>query len=401
MIESVRGADLVVLVTEPTPFGLHDLKLAVETVRQLGGEPCVVLNRYGIGDGKVEEYCADEGIELIARIPNSRLIAETCAGGQLLIDGIPEAAEAMRLVARFIGSELEPRAYEGDRGHIREGRTGKTSLTAAFAMLAGPALVVADCDVDAADMHLLMQPDFAHAQDFFSGQRAVIDKDRCSGCGACAAVCRFQAITVNEGRFLVDGISCEGCGYCARVCPESAIADIEQNVGQWYRSGIRNGSTMVHARLRVGAGNSGKLVARVKNEARAVATRDGKSLVLVDGSPGLPGRPLSLSGASLGVLGTEPTVSGLHDLRRVHELVRKFGLRCACVLNKADLNPEVRLQLLRFLEDRGITLLAEIPYDEQFTAAITHGRTLSGMGRETRTIASRMLGEGHQLVADD
>ncbi len=104
VIESVRGADLVVLVTEPTPFGLHDLKLAVETVRQLGGEPCVVLNRYGIGDSKVEDYCADEGIELIARIPNSRLIAETCAGGQLLIDGIPEAAEAMRLVARFIGS---------------------------------------------------------------------------------------------------------------------------------------------------------------------------------------------------------------------------------------------------------------------------------------------------------
>ncbi len=283
-----------------------------------------------------------------------------------------------------------------------KGGTCKTSLTAAFAMLAGPALVVADCDVDAADMHLLMQPDFAHAQDFFSGQRAVIDQDRCSGCGACAAVCRFQAITVNEGRFLVDGISCEGCGYCARVCPESAIADIEQNVGQWYRSGIRNGSTMVHARLRVGAGNSGKLVARVKNEARAVATRDGKSLVLVDGSPGV-GCPVvsSLSGASLVVLVTEPTVSGLHDLRRVHELVRKFGLRCACVLNKADLNPEVRLQLLRFLEDRGITLLAEIPYDEQFTAAITHGRTAVEWDARLERLLRECWVKVTQLVADD
>lgn len=104
VIESVRGADLVILVTEPTPFGLHDLKLAVETVRQMGGAFCVVLNRYGIGDGKVEDYCAEEGIELVARIPNSRLIAETCAAGRLLIDGIPEAAQAMKLVAGFIGS---------------------------------------------------------------------------------------------------------------------------------------------------------------------------------------------------------------------------------------------------------------------------------------------------------
>lgn len=282
-----------------------------------------------------------------------------------------------------------------------KGGTGKTSLTAAFAMLAGPTLVVADCDVDAADMHLLMQPDFAHAQDFFSGRRAVIDQDRCSGCGSCAAVCRFQAIAVSEGRFVVDPIACEGCGYCARVCPENAITDIEQNVGQWYRSAIRNGSTMVHARLKVGADNSGKLVARVKNEARAVAAREGKSLVLVDGSPGV-GCPVvsSLSGASLVVLVTEPTVSGLHDLRRVHELVRKFGLRSACVLNKADLNPEVRLELLSFLDDSGITLLAEIPYDEQFTAAVTHGRTVvewdAGLERLLRECWVKVI----RLVAD-
>lgn len=258
-----------------------------------------------------------------------------------------------------------------------KGGTGKTSVTAAFAVLGAADLVVADCDVDAADMHLLLQPDFARGEEFISGRKAVIDPDLCWGCGKCAAVCRFDAVRCAEGVFSIDQLSCEGCGYCGRVCPDHAISDVEQIVGHWFESGIRTGGTLVHARLKIGADNSGKLVARVKNEAKRIAARDGRRAVLVDGSPGI-GCPVvsSLSGASFVVLVTEPTVSGLHDLRRVHQLVRKFGLPTGCIINKADLNEEVRQQLRVFLEAEGIVLLAELPYDEAFTAAITRGRTI-------------------------
>ncbi len=258
-----------------------------------------------------------------------------------------------------------------------KGGTGKTSLTAAFAVLGGKNLMVADCDVDAADMHLLLAPDFGQGEDFFSGQLAVIDPAKCSDCGMCEVVCRYDAISMIDGRLVVDEIGCEGCGYCARVCPEEAITNIAQNVGQWYRSRIRTGTTMVHAQLKIGADNSGKLVAKVKNEAKALAEREGKPLVLVDGSPGV-GCPVvsSLSGASLVVLVTEATVSGLHDLRRVYNLVKMFGIDSGCIINKADLNPEVLENIRCFLQEEGITLLAEIPYDEKFTEAVTNGKTV-------------------------
>jgi len=258
-----------------------------------------------------------------------------------------------------------------------KGGTGKTSLTASFAVLGGQNLVVADCDVDAADMHLLLEPDFAHGEDFFSGELAVIDQAKCSACGQCEDVCRFDAIDMIEGCYSVDEIGCEGCGYCARVCPDEAITNVKQNVGQWYRSAIRTGTTMIHAQLKVGADNSGKLVAKVKKMATEVAGNEGKYWILVDGSPGV-GCPVisSLSGASLAVLVTEPTVSGLHDLRRVHQLVKMFRIKSGCVINKADLNSDVRRDLHRFLKEEGIPVLAEIPYNEQFTAAVTNGKTI-------------------------
>ena len=258
-----------------------------------------------------------------------------------------------------------------------KGGTGKTSLTASFAVLGGQNVVVADCDVDAADMHLLLEPDFAHAENFFSGELAIIDQAKCCDCGLCEDVCRYGAIDVIEGNYIIDELGCEGCGYCARVCPDEAITNIEQNVGQWFRSAIRTKTTMIHARLKVGADNSGKLVAKVKKMAREAAENDNKNWILVDGSPGV-GCPVisSLSGASLVVLVTEPTVAGLHDLRRAHQLVKRFGIKSSCVINKADLNSDVRGDLHRFLEEEKIPVLAEIPYNEQFTAAMTNGKTI-------------------------
>ncbi len=258
-----------------------------------------------------------------------------------------------------------------------KGGTGKTSITASFALLGGKDIIVADCDVDAADMHLLLEPDFGKREAFFSGELAVIDPDLCSGCGACFDVCRYGAVLVADSVYSIDEIGCEGCGYCARVCPEEAITNVEQNVGEWYLSEIRTGTSMAHARLKIGADNSGKLVARVKNEIRRVAEEKGKKIVLVDGSPGI-GCPVvsSLSGASLAVLVPEPTTSGFHDLKRVYELVKKFNIRAGCIINKADLNEDVLRELRDFLVREEIVNLGEIPYDEAFTAAITEGKTI-------------------------
>lgn len=263
-----------------------------------------------------------------------------------------------------------------------KGGTGKTSITASFAYLGGSEVVVADCDVDAADMHLLLQPDFSAAQDFYSGLLAKIDPVKCTNCGLCAEVCRFDAIPVLEGQHTIDPLSCEGCGYCPRVCPEEAIVMEDQNVGKWYISQIKTGTQMVHARLGIGTENSGKLVAQVKNEAKRLAGETEKKFVLVDGSPGV-GCPVvsSLSGASFVVLVTEPTVSGLHDLERVYDLVKKFSIRAGCIINKADLNNGVSKEIEQFLGKEGIVHIASLPYDETFTRAMTKGQTIVEYGQ--------------------
>jgi MinD superfamily P-loop ATPase len=270
-----------------------------------------------------------------------------------------------------------------------KGGTGKTSITASLAYLGGEDLIVADCDVDAADMHLLMAPDFGKPEDFFSGELAYIDQDACIKCGKCQAVCRFDAIPIIDSQYVVDPLGCEGCGYCARICPTEAITNSQPNVGKCFISSIRTGTTMVHARLSIGADNSGKLVAKVKNEAKALAEIQNKIAVLVDGSPGV-GCPVvsSLSGASFTVLVTEPTVSGLHDLRRVYELVKKFGIKAGCIINKGDINPEVSREIKDFLKEENIVLLSEIPYNVKFTEAMTNGKTIVEYDKDLGKIIS-------------
>jgi MinD superfamily P-loop ATPase len=258
-----------------------------------------------------------------------------------------------------------------------KGGTGKTSITASFAMLGGKDIVVADCDVDAADMHLLMQPDWKKSEDFYSGVIAEIDQEKCIKCGKCADVCRFNAIPIINKKYVVNTLNCEGCGYCFHICPTDAITMNEQNVGKWFISNTKADNIMVHARLGIGAENSGKLVAKVKNEAKRIAEETDKQFIVVDGSPGI-GCPVvsSLSGADFVVLVTEPTVSGLHDLKRVYELVKKFNIPAGCIINKADLNTKVARQIKKFLKEEKITHIADFPYDEMFTKAMTNGQTI-------------------------
>jgi len=244
-----------------------------------------------------------------------------------------------------------------------KGGTGKTTVAAALAVVAGREAVIGDCDVDAANMHLLLKPDFAGGTDFYSGEIAVIDPLLCTSCGLCHEKCRFGAVSITNEAYSVNAFDCEGCGYCEIVCRYGAIAMVPRKTGKVYISEIKTGSTLVHANMEVGAENSGKLVAKVKREAREIATKEGMPYIIIDGSPGL-GCPVvaSLGGASLVVLVTEPTLSALHDMRRLNRVIKNFRIRTACVINKHDLNAGKSREIREFLDEEGILYLAGIPY---------------------------------------
>jgi MinD superfamily P-loop ATPase len=277
-----------------------------------------------------------------------------------------------------------------------KGGTGKTSVAASFAMLVKKEAVIADCDVDAADMHLLLEPDFAQSDDFYSGTMAVIYQNKCTKCGKCETVCRFDAINVISDKYEVNKLNCEGCGYCARICPEGAIENIDRNVGTWHISTIKTGAMMVHAKLGIGADNSGKLVAHVKDIAKKIAFDADKEYVIIDGSPGI-GCPViaSISGVNFVLIVTEPTMSGLHDLQRVYELVKKFKIPTGCIINKSDLNNKVTKQISKYLEVENIAHIASIPYDDTFTTSMMNGKTII---ESKNTILKNMVMESWEKI---
>jgi MinD superfamily P-loop ATPase len=256
-----------------------------------------------------------------------------------------------------------------------KGGTGKTSVVAALASLAGRC-VLADCDVDAADLHLVLEPKVVRREDFTGGSKARIKPGHCTACGKCEELCRFDAIWFDgpgNGRvprtFRVEATACEGCGVCVDYCAESAIEFAPVPCGQWFVSETRCGP-MVHAKLGVAAENSGKLVTQVRRTAQQVALDRGLGLILCDGSPGI-GCPViaSLTGASLVLFVAEPTVSGLHDFCRVAQLAAQLNLPGVLAVNKADLNEDIAEELEATAVKHGIVLAGRIPYDREVTRA--------------------------------
>jgi len=256
-----------------------------------------------------------------------------------------------------------------------KGGTGKTSIVASFAALA-ESKVLADCDVDAADLHLVLEPEIEHTEDFSGGKRASIISERCNSCGKCYDVCRFDAVKrsadLDEAAsvdYQIDPISCEGCGVCARVCPVDAIAFEPVINGQWYRSNTRHGP-MVHAKLGIAEENSGKLVSLVRNHAKKIAEEKKLELVIIDGSPGI-GCPViaSIAGADLVLVVTEPTQSGQHDLQRVAQLTRHFGIKMLVCVNKWDLNPDITAEIEAQAQQHGIEVAGRVRYDNAITEA--------------------------------
>ncbi|OQB91451.1 MAG: cell division inhibitor MinD [Candidatus Cloacimonetes bacterium ADurb.Bin117] len=257
-----------------------------------------------------------------------------------------------------------------------KGGTGKTSVAAALASIASQT-VMADCDVDAADLHLILKPETRKSEAFFSGVKAVIDPNKCSSCGLCQDICRFDAVCHQGSVYRIDPLDCEGCGYCHHICPVDAIDLQEQQVGYCYISDTKYDCQLVHAKLEAGADNSGKLVAKVKKDAKEIARKTGMNYILVDGSPGI-GCPVisSLSGADFVLLVTEPTLSGLGDMQRVNQLVEQFKIPTGCLINKSDINPEVTEKIRAYIQGKDILQVDEIPYDEEFSQAITLGQSL-------------------------
>jgi len=415
-VETVKGADLALLVADPTPFAIHDLKLSVNMCRETGQEPAVIVNRAGMDDTELKEYCRRAQLDIVGEIPDDRRIAEVYSVGEMVVEKLPEyrphfeaiidkaleLAEEDRTVQREL---IEPLFHPGGKPARAKkpaiggqtptevviisgkGGTGKTSIAACFAQLAEHG-AVADCDVDAADLHLVLNPDVQEEGDFVGGTSVEIDPEKCTLCGRCAEECRFEAIDVtSSGQYAVDQTACEGCGVCEIVCPDDAIESQDAINGKWFVSKTRFGP-MSHAVLGPAEENSGRLVTLVRNLATDLAVESSQEgekgpggprtrRVLIDGSPGT-GCPViaSVTAARYAVVVTEPTVSGLHDLRRILDLTRHFRVASGVIVNKADLNTDMTQKICVAARQAGAALLGTIPYDGKFTESQIRRETL-------------------------
>jgi MinD superfamily P-loop ATPase len=406
VVETVKDVDLCVLVTDPTPFGINDLKLAVAMSREVGQEPVVIVNRAEYGNDSLKEYLSSEQLEIVGEIPDDRTIAEVYSRGDMVVDklaqykelfekiadNIIKASQKERIVKKTTEKETDKVKKKTEKAKQDEtpatkkpkelvvisgkGGTGKTSLAASFIALAEK-IVISDCDVDAADLHLILRPQIKERGDFSGGVTAEIDQDQCTGCGRCKEECRFLAIreesSSNKSHFFIDQLACEGCGVCHLVCKDNAVK-IEDSVnGEWYISETRYGP-MSHAKLGIAEENSGRLVTLVRNKQNRLAQEAGLDEAIIDGSPGT-GCPViaSLTGSTYALVVTEPTVSGIHDLDRILKVTRHFGIPSGIVVNKYDLNMEMTDKIKLLSQDYSAEFIGTIPYDKEVTDAQMSG----------------------------
>lgn len=283
-----------------------------------------------------------------------------------------------------------------------KGGTGKTTIVGTLAVLAKdtPLIrnpVLADCDVDAADLHLILNPATKESKEFFGLKKAGLDRDKCDNCGECIPVCRFDAITSHNGIIRLDPISCEGCGVCYRVCPRQAITMEDFIAGHWFVSDTPYGP-MVHARLGIAEENSGKLVMGVRREARRIAETLESNLIISDGPPGI-GCPVisAMTGVDLVLIVTEPTVAGIHDMERLYNLAKGFDVEVAVCINKYDLDSETSADIEGFCHAHNIYVAGKIAFDERVVKALTRGEPIIMPRRRMSSGAQRTSSDPHSL----
>jgi len=276
-----------------------------------------------------------------------------------------------------------------------KGGTGKSSISAAFATL-GQKVVVADCDVDAANLYLLFNPVHESEEVYISGFKAAIDYSRCKNCGLCTRFCRFDAITFINREVSISETACDGCFLCSRICPEEAISMIPEDKSRMYSGSFRNGK-MVYGRLSPGEENSGKLVTLVREKAKQSAKANGLNTIILDGPPGI-GCPViaTIAGVDKVVVVTEPTLSGLFDMQRVIELGQKPGREIFAIINKYDLNPEVSRQIEKWCCEMGVILLGKLPFDPNVVEAMVHGKTVVEWAPDS--VVSKKIGQIREQI---
>lgn len=256
-----------------------------------------------------------------------------------------------------------------------KGGTGKSSISAAFATL-DRKVVLADCDVDAANLYLIFNPLDEEEEIYISGYKAVIDYKKCTNCQSCIKYCRFDAISLINDKTSISKLACDGCFLCSRICPENAINMVPSDKSRMYSGNFRNGK-MVYGRLAPGEENSGKLVNIVRSKAKKISGESGIETIILDGPPGI-GCPVisTLTGVSKVVVVTEPSFSGIHDMKRVMEVVRKFNLRAFIVINKYDLNISLSEKIKEWCGQNGTEFAGQLPFDKNMVEAMIQGKSI-------------------------
>ncbi|MBP7965220.1 MAG: 4Fe-4S binding protein [Paludibacteraceae bacterium] len=278
-----------------------------------------------------------------------------------------------------------------------KGGTGKSCISAAFATL-NSNIVLADCDVDAANLYLLFHPTHENEKVFVSGHKAVIDKAICTNCGVCINYCRFDAISEMDGEVLINETSCDGCKLCARICPEQAISMVPEADSRMYSGTFRNGK-MVYGRLSPGEENSGLLVDMVRKEAQKIAKANNLDTIILDGHPGI-GCPVisTITGVDYVVIVTEPTISGLHDMKRTMEVTSKFKLTTAVIINKFDLNGEMATQIENYCNEQNVQVIAKLPFDKLVVDAMLNRQSIIEFAPESNI--AKLITQAYETITN-